>query len=60
MTNWRNTEYNWWRGETFELELEVASIQMNEDDVVDGEESKFAYLNPLLMRSLGVVGRYSS
>jgi len=30
-----------------ELELEVASIQMNEDDVVDGERSKFAYLNPL-------------
>ena len=30
--------------------LEVASIQMNEDDVVDGERSNSAYLNPLLCR----------
>mgnify|MGYP006974898511 CR=1 FL=1 len=33
-----------------ELELEVASIQMNEDDVVDGERSKFAYLSPLFVQ----------
>ena len=33
-----------------ELELEVASIQVNEDDVVDGERSNSAYLNPLLCR----------
>ena len=30
--------------------LEVASIQMNEDDVVDGERSNSSDLNPLLTK----------
>ena len=32
------------------FELEVASIQMNEDDVVDWKRSNSTYLNPLLCR----------